>query len=310
MCWRTICRRQNSKFMFQRGGGTAVPSIILRAATDRLNTSNPQGREDDRVLRTTDLSKKGFSCTIASFVHGVLFCPSWKLQPLDQCDRLRSPTSNRASRLCQGRQLKVCCVATALEVTQPITPRRLQMESAQDGATRRVGTCWHDDRENLRIQQVDVVRSPRRQRTGLAEGASRPDRTSRHSTQSIGQNFDRTDRSVTTSENTFFCGFFRWHLGSEECGEIRHLKTRLTSWRTGTKYRKLQEEPSRYSPHNGQPAEIRISWKYIHRNSVRSSFWVSSESGRHLQNSGVIRTPSEQQLSRIRCSQDALGIAA
>ena len=117
------------------------------------------------------------------------------------------------------------------------------------------------------------------------------------------QNFDRSERSVTISQSTFICGIFRWHLGSEECGEIQLLKTQLEQ-----KNRKptLQEEPPWYSTHNGPPEEMRKSWKYVPRNSARPSslspgtvprttmeFWVSFENYRHLQYSGVIRTPSK-----------------
>ena len=40
----------------------------------------------------------------------------------------------------------------------------------------------------------------------------------------IGQNSVKSIGSVTTSQNTFLYGIFRWHPGSVECGEIRHLK--------------------------------------------------------------------------------------
>ena len=58
-----------------------------------------------------------------------------------------------------------------------------------------------------------------------------------------GQNSDRSKGFVITSLNTSTCGIFRWRRGS---GEIRHLKMKITSWRSGTKIRnlKLPEEPS------------------------------------------------------------------
>ena len=45
----------------------------------------------------------------------------------------------------------------ALEVPQPITLRRLQMDSAQEGASRRARACQHDDRETS--QQTQIKRS-------------------------------------------------------------------------------------------------------------------------------------------------------
>ena len=114
-----------------------------------------------------------------------------------------------------------------------------------------------------------------------------------------GQNFDRSDGSATTSHNTFLCCFFRWHLGSEECGETQHQKTQTESWRTGTKKQKVQATRGVVVIE-----EIRKSWKFAPRNSVGLShlspgtvqrttmkFWVSFGSGRQVQNSGVIRGP-------------------
>ena len=46
----------------------------------------------------------------------------------------------------------------------------------------------------------------------------------------IGQNIDRSAESVTTSQKTFVCGIFRWHLGSDECGEVEDANNILARW--------------------------------------------------------------------------------
>ena len=75
----------------------------------------------------------------------------------------------------------------------------------------------------------------------------------------------------------------------------------------------LQEDPSWYSPRCGQSGDTQKVGKCSSqlRRAIKPQPWdfavdyhevlVSFESGRHLQNSSVIRTRSEQQLSRTRC---------
>ena len=125
----------------------------------------------------------------------------------------------------------------------------------------------------------------------------------------IGQNFVKSVRSVTTSQNTFLCSSFRWHLDSVECGEIQHQRARMTSWRTGTKRRELalQDEPhcghqeekvGKHVPHTSA-GPLYLSPGIAEWTAMR--FWVSFGSGTDLQTSGVTPTPSEQQLSHTHC---------
>ena len=104
-------------------------------------------------------------------------------------------------------------------------------QRCQEGA-RRVGNCRHDDRESLTRMKRSL-------------SAWRPLSASRWCSQlkttADGEHVLKAPTSPTEPAATA-------HRVSRqrECGEIGHLKMQLTSWRTGTKSRKLQlpEEPS------------------------------------------------------------------
>ena len=104
-------------------------------------------------------------------------------------------------------------------------PGMLLGNTAQDGANRTVGNCRHS--------RQDIFRKAAEQ--------------------------GPCHVFVTTSQNTSLCGAFHKQIGNIECGESRHQRTQITSKRAGTKSRKLklQEEPSRYSPHSGHQEDIR-----------------------------------------------------
>ena len=82
----------------------------------------------------------------------------------------------------------------------------------------------------------------------------------------IGENGVTPFGSVT-SQNTFLCGIFLWHLGSVECG---HQEERRKSWKHDPN---TSAGPSHLSPGIAQ-------W-------TTTRFWVSFKSGRHLHPSGA-----------------------
>ena len=111
--------------------------------------------------------------------------------------------------------------------------------------------------------------------------------------------WDRSEGFVTTSEKSIHLWFLSAGISAVECGKIRHLKTHMTSWRTGT---------------NGREAHTRRGAVVVTRDTMDNKKRYSKvgnmfratldnyEVADTCKTGCVIRTPIEQHLSRRRCT--------
>ena len=157
--------------------------------------------------------------------------------------------ANRRVGTCQHEPRVV--TARKQQVLQ--TRRTSEKFTTQGGASRCDGASWRDGQGSFNVAGgtwcPDAAKQHVAKQRKAPVGASEP-ATSAHTVSSgrpknqgsatcylcwIGQNIDRFEVFVTTSQNASICGIFRWVLRSGECGWIRRWITQLTSWRAATK---------------------------------------------------------------------------
>ena len=95
------------------------------------------------------------------------------------------------------------------------------MDSAQEGASRRVGTCWHNHQEHL-TSKVKVEQTPALSKS--MEGAT----DSAHTTQTLHQIIISSKWPLISSQNTHNSGTSRWRVDSVANGKIPPLRIRMT----------------------------------------------------------------------------------